>query len=256
MARTPTAVLTDPNNPAAELLSALETYQQLSDAHVIRGIRLIAAGFDGSVLIVVGASEYYAVAPADIVFEEVGDPRFPRLIWVKKDATVWRCQQTALEGPGAKGVTSQELSSLHADLSARIHDLSSRSDLLAGTVRPEAAPVVLARAAAPEAAPAVQLAGSVLSGHPMPAPSDIKHYVLQAAAFPTQSPWADSTDDSVPISSLRQGIDPIEDLAKICMITKPFSDDGLQIDYASVEAMGTTLGGFVNYIEYCYRHPR
>jgi len=208
-----------------------------------RGIKISAPGFNGDVIIVVSAREYYAIAPADIVFDEGGASEFPRPIWVKREATVWRCQQTVLEGPGAKGVTGQELSSLHSNLSVQIQDLSARSDLLA------------ARLGAP-AAPAVQLVGSVAGGATMPAPLVIRRGVLLALNYPLQTPLPDTTDDSAAISSLRQGIDPIEDLAKNCMVTKPFSGDGLRADYASVEYMGTTLGGFVNYIEFCYRHPR
>jgi hypothetical protein len=236
----------------SDLDLALQFYKRLDDAHVIRGIKLGVPDSDGNVIIVVGPNEYYAVAPAQILFEEAAESAFPRLVWVKKDAAVWRCQLTALEGPGSRNATTHDLSGLHSDLSARIQDVSSRSDLLVGRLAAVGAPSVPTQAAVPS----LQLAGSVLAGHPMPAPQNIKHYVLQAAAFPTQSPWADSTDDSVPISSLRQGIDPVEDLAKICMITAPFSDDGLRIDYDSVEAMGQTLGEFVNYLEYCYRHPR
>jgi hypothetical protein len=246
MVRTTTTSESGGSVSAGDLELAFQFYKRTEEAHAIRGIKLRTPDPDGNTIIVVGSTEYYTIDPVHILFEEAAGPAFPRLVWVEKDARVWRCQLTTLEGPGSSNATTQDLSGIHSDLSARIQEVSSRSDLLSGRLAALAAP----------AAPTLQLAGSVLAGHPMPAPQDIKHYVLQAAAYPTQSPWADSTDDNVPVRSLRQGIDPVEDLAKICMITPPFSGDGLRIDYASVEAMGQTLGGFINYIEYCYRHPR
>jgi kumamolisin len=148
----------------------------------------------------------------------------------------------------------RDLMAENAQLRATIASFQASAGALVAS-RTERPPALLPREIAAPAR-AVQLAGSVAGGTAMPAPSAIREGVLLALNYPLQTPLPATTPDSAAISSLRQGIDPIWDLAQICTVTKPFSDGGLVVDYASVENMGTTLGGFVSYIQFCYRHPR
>jgi kumamolisin len=106
---------------------------------------------------------------------------------------------------------------------------------------------------APRLAPAIACTGSVLAGRTAPPRTQITAAVMRNS----DNPSIPNPTDATPIipNLMTPGPDPIFLLAGACMNDPLFQKDGLWMQ-PEVDTVGTTLGGFVNYIIACYGNHR